>query len=639
MNEKVSVPISAEITEVKGLKQFSEQLAKSYVSAQTMAIRGLQLSAIREASKGEQANARLIANYERDIRKKENLLKFVSNQSSIANQLLGEMEALRASGLSTENATEYVHKALAARSAFRAFTGRDIVGMMDTATRTAVSAGQETLNLEVNAARAMRRAGPLAKEAKREWLAFIGAEQFGGDLQAYLEDSSISRRDRLFAARDAQKLLSRAYGTRLKAGLLTGEDQKAYKETKEYLQKFVRSNEGIEKATSGLYNSWKTVTGWVAAGSAGIALGSRVSNKIGSIYGDTKAPFTQTMETLASLEQSIGGVVGAAIGGAFGTLAGPIGTAVGASVGGAIGSFLGGEKSRELQKAFGIQGEAAARMRYNALYSGRGNNTWARMVESMTGGTVSQSDVEGVIKNAQTFMGSMAYGKISDDQWIALSNMPNLFHALTIGADEETIFEAYRKDLKALPAGMGQLYTQMLGMGFNENIRGWAMQDKLWGRTMRVYPYATDAESRYARTDWGFVNELANLGATNIKMREDIYASATRKPGLFRYSGTPWSKSSSEMSELQYAQLAAYGDYNEFRTPSRIMEFIGRTTPMPYLPFRWAGTMADRTPESSGKYAARQLNIIVGGETTTLGTVLTNDEELAHLQNFIIGAI
>lgn len=671
MNEKFEFPVVANIVDVKGLDKIVTGAASAYADvlkrqmadlAATQTKRALDLAKIQDkilywSERKESAySAKMLAKYRADAlqaakgirnaerleQKKANLLKHVTDQAAISHELSERMIALSEGGLPIEHQQAYLNAAIANRAAFRALTGRDITGMMDATGVTAVRGAGEFLNREINAVRSKYKAGPKAEDALSAWNAFISSEEFGGDLEAYLQNRDIDKSERLLAARSARSLLNKAVGAAKQADwTFSKETTEEIERAEKFLQrvdKLIRIEEGVEKSVGFMAASWKTVASWVAAGAGGIALGSQVSNTLASIYRNTKDPFTQGLHTAAAIQQGIGGSLGAIIGGGLGALLAPVtGGAsmyVGAAAGGAIGAFVGGGRKRSLERAEGAQEEALQRLRYQALYGGRGNQTWARLVEQQTGGMVTAGTIEDVVSNAESFQSAMAFGKISDDQWIALANMPNLMGALMSGADEKTIFDAYRKDIRALPNGLGKMFTQMLGMGFDESTRAWAKEDTLWRGTNATRWYAEQVEKKYLRSDPGFAAEVTDKGFANMKLRELIYRDATRDPGRYKYQDRPWVKERGEWTVADMAEFIATG-----ALPSSLSGVSELVKPAPELGgiaplLNPAGVSA-----AEKAYVKSEINVVVNGEKTRIGTVLVEEEELANLQNFVVGAI
>lgn len=176
------------------------------------------------------------------------------------------------------------------------------------------------------------------------------------------------------------------------------------------------------------------------------------------------------------------GVVGGPAGSVAGTVIGAItgalkGGALGAGVGGVGGKAAGDWWGKNITRELSSQEDFIKSYRWSALYGDRLlRDRYATLVE--TTGMASSADVEGLANMSTTIGAAAAFGGISDQQWLALSMHPNYFAALMNGASEAELLTAYRKDAEALGPGMAQYFVGSLP-GMNENLRAFAMSPLL----------------------------------------------------------------------------------------------------------------------------------------------------------------
>ena len=228
----------------------------------------------------------------------------------------------------------------------------------------------------------------------------------------------------------------------------------------------------LKEQVDALQKNTKAIVGWktyLAAGATGMYVGNTLSNIATAYYSNRNDPYSSLRRTMADYSQMAGAAAGATLGGMLGTMALPgIGTAVGASVGGAVGAWVGGERKRDIAAAEATQSESVDQRRWRALYGKRSlGYQYSKMVEAT--GFATSSDVQTLTSNANTFMAAAAFGGVSDQQYMALSMLPNYYAAMVSGADEQTLMEALKADYASLGPGMAQYFSQMAGIP--ENIR------------------------------------------------------------------------------------------------------------------------------------------------------------------------
>lgn len=228
----------------------------------------------------------------------------------------------------------------------------------------------------------------------------------------------------------------------------------------------------LKEQVDALQRNTKAIVGWktyLAAGATGMYVGNTLSNIATAYYSNRNDPFSSLRRTVADYGQKAGAAAGAVIGGILGNLILPgVGGVIGASVGGAGGAWLGGERKRDIAAAEATQAEAVDQRRWRALYGNRSlGYQYSKMVEAT--GFATSSDVQTLTSNANTFMAAAAFGGVSDQQYMALSMLPNYYAAMVSGADEHTLMEALQADYASLGPGMAQYFSQMAGIP--ENIR------------------------------------------------------------------------------------------------------------------------------------------------------------------------
>lgn len=361
-------------------------------------------------------------------------------------------------------------------------------------------------------------------------------------------------------------------------------DEKARKAAELY-DKLVENTE----ATGSLIT---TLRSGIAAGAGGIAFGSMLSSKAASILGNRDTPFTEFRSDMHQALKATGGIIGAAVG----SLAGPIG----AAVGGAVGAWLGGYAERSKSASDTGKADSLEALRMRNLYGGSRAGSYMMMRLMGSSGYATSADFEGLASAANIAPFSAAFGKISEDQWTALSFMPNYFNALFNGATPEEQLAAYRRDQQILGPGMGQLMTQMMGgLGVNENTRAFVNSEQ--------YVRWLNAREDMRGYDWELEQYLS--GYEDAVMRE---AKKNRQVEMMAVR-----RGTMTISPYNYAGNEALYGYE----PGAVTSWMGRQSALPMFNF-----------DSMG-FVKRDLNIIINNEKVNVGSVYTRDED-AGLYNY-----
>lgn len=307
--------------------------------------------------------------------------------------------------------------------------------------------------------------------------------------------------EKVASLKQGRKLLSAMLGVGRTSGQLDNEDQARILAALEGI------NEGLREQTKATKDNTTTLSDGIRfVGVAGSVMGvagaigsgiSAYSDIMAAGYGDPIHGWTSkrsaTASNLTKFGAIGGGILGALIGGiaggAAGTVGGPAGIVLGAITGalkggglgagvggiggGAAGSVWGKNITRELSS----QSDFINSYRWSALYGDRLlRDRYGALVE--TTGMATSADVEGLANASTTIGAAAAFGGVSDQQWLALSMHPNYFNALMSGASEAELLTAYRKDAEALGPGMAQYFVGSLP-GMNENLRAFAMSPLL----------------------------------------------------------------------------------------------------------------------------------------------------------------
>ena len=438
-----------------------------------------------------------------------------------------------------------------------------------------------------------------ATERYLESMAKVEAMQESGDAYRYRNREEYL--NSLFVARED---LQAAYRASKAAETLTDEDRKNYYHDIRNINKEIkRLNRGLPK----FIDDYKTIT---AVGAVGTAFGSKLSSTITGIYGNMETPFSQIRDIGNSVTKAAGGVIGTVIGGIIGTAVGM--PWLGTALGGAVGSVAGGTGERTKAAADASKPQAIAMLRYRSLYGNRiGAAGYNAALMAQKTGYVTAQDVMGMAAGSNTFMASAAFGGISEQQWLALSMMPNYYNALVSGASVEEQMAAYAQDMNVLGSGMGQYMTGLLGgLGPNENIRAFVQSDS-FARFLSDYDKLSAFEKEqlsYAKGYEGaqYREGLANLRTANWNMRRGTY---TVSP--YNYEGA---------NRIQgFAAGALDNALNLFT----LLNARGRNAFLSSAP--------------SDALVPRELNIIIDGEKLNVGTVYAAEEDLHNYMTYSAG--
>lgn len=391
--------------------------------------------------------------------------------------------------------------------------------------------------------------------------------------------------------KQGRKLLSAMLGVGRTSGQLDNEDQARILAALEGINEGLReqtkaTKDNTESLTTGaISKAISAITGVASIVGAGV---SAYSNVMAAGYGDPIHGWTSKRSALASslgpIGNTAGGGLGAIVGGIIGSFFGPAGTAVGtvlgqqlgSGVGGAVGNAAGDWWGKNITRELSSQSDFINSYRWSALYGDRLlRDRYAALVE--TTGMASSADVAGLANASTTIGAAAAFGGVSDQQWLALSMHPNYFAALMSGASEAELLTAYRKDAEALGPGMAQYFVGSLP-GMNENLRAFAMSPLLG----------------YTNAD--IQNVLGQQGVMDLVRRRGINAAYER-------------------FQLDYAErLKTWGD-----------EYSDVLEANPNLPSLYNEAELRRILGYPDNLTKRDLNIIIDGESRTVGEVYTDD--------------
>lgn len=407
-------------------------------------------------------------------------------------------------------------------------------------------------------------------------------------------------------------------------GLLTREQVTYHNQQKEAIAAQIKELKGINRNTGKTTDILKTVGGFIAAGATGIAFGNKVSNAVAGIYG-AEAPFTQMRKTLAGAAQSAGGVIGAVVGGAIGAALAPITGGlsmwVGAALGGGAGSIIGGERNRSQEAARRAQSDATQQMRYRAMYRGTaGAGGWqtGKMVEAATGGMVSANTIESMASGAQEFQANVAFGEVSDSQWLGLAMLPNYYAAMMSGATPEEQMAALQKDTNGMSPGLQQF--AMRHAGVPDEMRA-LINSPIYDQVMRgAIPEAATISGAMEPYQAGLISAQYQLGVNDRRATVAQTRKASRSGSRFDYDPTKGARAGG--NEITDAlEMLGYGDMG-YESPNRLvnMTLSGRK-PGTYQ-FAETGTTID-----GQQLTKRELNIYVDNQhMATVGDVYTTEQ-------------
>lgn len=310
------------------------------------------------------------------------------------------------------------------------------------------------------------------------------------------------------------------------------------KEIQAVLKKFTDWNEELDpKTLRQRFNDFVGGKGvmHLAAATAGITMGGRLAQSttkfLTDFTGNRDTAYTELRHRTAGFEEKAGLYGGGAVGALLGSLAGPIGTAIGSAIGSAIGGWLGGTEKRIQTAQESTQEDVLERNRYKTLYGGNWFAT--RMAEAT--GYVGRGDIQAMQAFGNTLPTAMAFGGVSDDQYLALSMLPNYWNAIMSGADERTKLEAYRKDALALGPGMAQYFGQKVGI--NENVRAFATGNGLDMARSYMGGYSEFSERMLDRVAGEAGTDYFNRRRGDVDSRYNTWRYAYKDLGALGYYG------------------------------------------------------------------------------------------------------
>lgn len=345
------------------------------------------------------------------------------------------------------------------------------------------------------------------------------------------------------------------------------------------------------KATTGLIG---TIRGAMTMGSAGIAFGAMLSTRAANILGDRDTGFTQIRDEVNKGIKYAGGAIGAVLGAA---IAGPIG----AAILGAIGAVAGGSAERSKAAATVGKLDSIEMLRLRNLYGSKAGSFFMMRLMSQEGYATAE-DFTNLASASNVAPYAAAFGKVSEDQWMALSFMPNYFSAWFGGGTPEQLMDAYRKDMRTLGPGMGQLMTSMAGgAGLNENLRAFVLSDnyldwKASGKTMAEY----DEDLRRAASGYEHAVHKEAVG--------------NRKTEAYSVRRGIWSTSGFDYSPRGGASPGRVTSWDQYKAQPLIDFKTGR-------------------PVEEQAYTPRELNIYIEDKRVKVGTVYTRNDE-ASMHNY-----
>lgn len=441
----------------------------------------------------------------------------------------------------------------------------------------------EEINVSLNRMRAIQR----FEKAHGKTMEWFNDTNYGTELGATPEERITNMQMGLAALRKDRSALAEAK-----------KDSKAFHKAYADLRNALLDNISVEresiKATKD--NTTTLSTGLKFAGIAGSIMGvagaigsgiSAYSNIMAAGYGDALHGWTSKRSATASSLGTWGAIGGGALGGIIGLLLAPFTggsslalAAAGAGLGGGLGG-IGGKAAGDwwganITRELSSQEDFINSYRWSALYGDRLlRDRYAALVE--TTGMATSADVEGLTNASTTIGAAAAFGGVSDQQWLALSMHPNYFAALMSGASEAELLTAYKKDAEALGPGMAQYFVGSLP-GMNENLRAFAMSPLLG----------------YTNAD--IQNVLGQQGVMDLVRRRGINAAYER-------------------TQKDYAErLKTWGD-----------EYSDILEANPNLPSLYNEAELRRILGYPDNLTKRDLNIIIDGESRTVGEVYTDD--------------
>lgn len=380
---------------------------------------------------------------------------------------------------------------------------------------------------------------------------------------------------------------------------------------------------GINKNTSNTWGELKKIGSYVGAGAAGIALGNKISDAVGSIYGST-TPFQQVRKLGGNFAQYAGGGIGAIIGGMLGSLLAPytmgLSVPIGAALGGGIGAYAGGNRNRTMEAANRAQSDATQQMRYRALNRATaGSAGWqlGQMMEAATGGMVSAGSVEQMASAGQGFQAQVAFGEIGEGQWLGLAMLPNYFSAMMSGATPEDQIRALQKDTANMSPGLQQFAMQRAGVPDDVRalINSPIFNDVLGYGVETAVAVAKDVQQYEA----GLISAQYKLGLKNRKGTVVQARKASRSSSAYDYDPTKGPRDTGNEITDTFEML----NYDEASIQGKARNGVQES-----VATLWGDKSFGRavTPEGDN-LTKRELNIYVDNQhVATVGDVYTTEQ-------------
>lgn len=510
---------------------------------------------------------------------------------------------------------------------------------------------EEALNARTNMLRAALRTGGglesasvVSRKVRAQQLkqSFSAAVKNWQNISASIEDEGFSKKplsEQLAILAVAEKARSKAYT----AGVALDEFNAKYRP---HLKKVITPEEAIaserdrqqlvsigENAKKTAVNTGATAksigrfAGMLGTIYAGGRLGAGLADSIlavqeGYYKTDQKARYVRDFRNRLTkgTYDVAGGGFGALILGAVGSLVGPLGTVLGASLGAAVGRalgrFFGGQKTVRSEAADLSKQLALSTMRYRGLYgatAGRGGWQFAKAVEGT--GLATAQDVETLASTAQGFQAAIAFGGVSDQQYLGLSMLPNYFAALAGGATPEEALAAYAQDIQGMSPGLAQYASKLAGVP--DNLRALANNPTMLNRALTEgLGTAAELEGGLAPYVLPYAHGYYGEQLENMRRERDSWAKGARSDWKYDYDR------SYEGYSYQYDDST--GEYIRYNAAKA----------KPYTSPTGLGP-ADMNGKDMVK---RELNIYVGNQKTTIGHVYT-DSEINDQISYAVGAM
>lgn len=617
MNTDVVIDTGLNISQVSGLDKVRQELAKAAAEATA---RGVRLGLSRGAAANNASERNLAAANEFNT-----LLAKVDN-GSVAQQLI-TLRTMRRylKQVATHNYSTEGHAELAT-------------------VEEAVIARTNMLRAALRASGKLESASDVTRKVRAQQLnqSFSAAAKVWQNISAAIEDESFSKKpvsEQLAILAVAEKARSKAYTTgvaldefndKYSPGLkkvITPEEAIASERDRQQLESI---GENVKKTAANTGFTAKGIgrfAGALGTIYAGGRLGASLADSILGIqegYYSTgqKARYVRDFRNRLTkgTYDVAGGGFGALILGSLGSIVGPLGTMAGLSLGAAVGRFLGrffgGQKTVRSEAADLSKTQALSTMRYRGLYgatAGRGGWQFAKAVEGT--GLATAQDVETLASTAQEFQAAMAFGGVSDQQYLGLSMLPNYFAAMAGGATPEEALAAYAQDIQGMSPGLAQYASKLAGVP--DNLRALANNPTMLNRALTEgFGTAAALEGDFAPYVLPFAHGYYGEQLENMRRERDSWAKGAKSDWKYDYDRN--------YEGMAYTYDEASGEYIRYNA-AKAKPY---TTP----------TGLGKADKEGKDLVKRELNIYVGNQKTTIGHVYT-DSEINDQISYAVGAM